>query len=140
LIELSNDEALIPRAAKRHRVTASAVMREHVEAVAILPAFAPQLASLQVTAYRPNGSVEVLVWVRPTRFDWQPIHVLKTPVPLDKGTRLELVGYFDASRESEPDPVNVRAALRWSDLSKDPMCVVLVAGPEAPAAVVSTKH
>jgi mono/diheme cytochrome c family protein len=47
------------------------------------PAGAP---SLEVTARRPDGSVEVLLWVPRQRHDWPTPYVLRTPVNLPAGT------------------------------------------------------
>ncbi len=47
------------------------------------PAGAP---SLEVTARRPDGSVEVLLWIPRQRHDWPTPYVLRTPVDLPAGT------------------------------------------------------
>ena len=47
------------------------------------PAGAP---SLEVTARKPDGSVEVLLWIPRQRFDWPTPYVLRTPVLLPAGT------------------------------------------------------
>lgn len=47
------------------------------------PAGAP---SLEVTARRPDGSVEVLLWIPRQRHDWPTPYVLRTPVHLPAGT------------------------------------------------------
>lgn len=47
------------------------------------PASAP---SLEVTARRPDGSVEVLLWIPAQRHDWPTPYVLRTPVDLPAGT------------------------------------------------------
>lgn len=47
------------------------------------PAGAP---SLEVTARRPDGSVEVLLWIPRQRHDWPTPYILRTPVRLPAGT------------------------------------------------------
>lgn len=42
--------------------------------------------SLEVTARRPDGSVEVLLWIPRQRHDWPTPYVLRTPVDLPAGT------------------------------------------------------
>jgi len=49
------------------------------------PAGAP---SLEVTARRPDGSVEVLLWIPRQRHDWPTPYVLRTPVDLPAGTTI----------------------------------------------------
>jgi len=49
------------------------------------PAGAP---ALEVTARRPDGSVEVLLWIPRQRHDWPTPYVLRTPVDLPAGTTI----------------------------------------------------
>ncbi|HEU4388972.1 MAG TPA: cytochrome c, partial [Blastocatellia bacterium] len=70
------------------------VLSEDLEALAILPPQSdPKVLSLQVTAYRPDGTPEILLWATATQFDWQPTLVWKNPVSLPKGTALEVLAY-----------------------------------------------
>ena len=44
--------------------------------------------SLEVTAYKPDGAVERLIWIRDWRPDWQRTYYFLHPVRLPKGTRI----------------------------------------------------
>jgi len=74
-----------------HPVKVSFTTQEDVEAVALRPAISPLILSLQATAYRPDGSEEVLLWTRGYQFDWQPAYWFKRATLLPKGTRLEVI-------------------------------------------------
>jgi hypothetical protein len=87
----------------------------------------PLLVSLQATAYRPDGTQEVLIWARGYLFDWQPAYYFKQPVSLPKGTRVEVIAYFDNSDDNRNNPNNPAKAVRWPDLSPEPMCTLLMA-------------
>lgn len=50
--------------------------------------------SLEVTLLRPDGSREVLLWVKQFRQDWQTPYVFAKPVALPAGTILQAVAYF----------------------------------------------
>jgi hypothetical protein len=63
------------------------------DAIAIVPRQDPRVASLQATAYRPDGTSEVLVWVREPKADWQQTLVFKKPVALPRGTRIEVIAH-----------------------------------------------
>lgn len=50
--------------------------------------------AVEVKAMRPDGSVEPLLWIRDYRADWQTPYVLRSPVPLPRGTRIIATGFF----------------------------------------------
>lgn len=58
---------------------------------AILPAGDESTTSLQLTARRPNGSVDVLLWMPEFRREWPQALVLLDPLTLPAGTTLSLV-------------------------------------------------
>ena len=109
------------------------------EAIAIRPRVHPILVSLQATAYRPDGSEEVLIWTRGYQFDWEPTYYFKQPVPLPKGTRVEVIAYFDNSDDNQNNPNNPSKPVRWSELTTDPWCVFLLASSGTPAGSASTR-
>jgi hypothetical protein len=109
------------------------------EAVAIRPRVHPMLASLQATAYRPDGSEEVLIWTRGYHFDWEPTYYFKQPVALPKGTRVEVIAYFDNSDDNQNNPNNPPKPVRWSELTTDSWCVFLLASSGTAAGSVSTR-
>jgi mono/diheme cytochrome c family protein len=45
-------------------------------------------ASLDVAAYKPDGAVEHLIWLRHWRPEWERTYYLQRPVRLPKGTRI----------------------------------------------------
>lgn len=78
-----------------HRIESSVRIRANAEAIAIRPLLFPFAKSLEVTAYRPDGTNEVLVWAADYRYDWQPTYYFKSAVPLPKGTRVKAVAYVN---------------------------------------------
>ena len=71
------------------------------EAIAIAPLADPRVLSVQATAYRPDGTSEVLVWTREPKSDWQQTYVFKKPVSLPRGTRVEVIAH-PAAAASQP--------------------------------------
>jgi mono/diheme cytochrome c family protein len=61
------------------------------------PAAAP---SLEVTARRPDGSVEVLLWIPRQRHDWPTPYILRTPVDLPAGTTIVVTSTTPAAAGS----------------------------------------
>jgi hypothetical protein len=125
-LEMLSKHSPIPAGANRIKISASATTDEDLDGVAILPRSVQQLLSMQATAYRPDGSVEILVWTRGNKFDWQPTLVYKSPVSLPRGTRVELLAYFDNSSEDSAATTDPPKELRWPNLSPGPMCVLFV--------------
>jgi hypothetical protein len=126
-VAISNPDAVIPAGANAHRIDAAFVVQEDADAIAIRPGTHPLMISLQATAYRADGTQQVLIWARGNRKDWQPVYYFKRPVSLPKGTRIEVVAHFDNSDENRDNPNDPPKLVRWSELTSDPMCAVLIA-------------
>ena len=62
---------------------------------AMWPKLGPGARSIEVTAIRPDGSVEPLLWVNSFRPEWPAPYILKEPMALPAGTRLVLTAYYD---------------------------------------------
>jgi len=99
----------IPAGAERFRIESSIRMPAHMEAIAIRPRLSPLAQSLEVTAYRPDGTTEVLAWEQDFArgYDWQPAFYFKEPVHLPKGTRVRAVAYVNNASE----PLRLRSML-----------------------------
>lgn len=127
-LTLDAGDFVIPKGSDRHRVKASATIDADSRIVAVIPSMMPLTASLEVTAYRPDGTAEVLIWVRGQRFHWQPTYVFKRPVSLPPRTRLELTAYFNNSDTNRNNQSNPPEDVRWSEARKGPLCVLLLSG------------
>jgi len=53
--------------------------------------------SLEIKLLRPDGSREVLLWVKNFRQDWQTPYVFRKPVALPAGSLLQATAYFDVA-------------------------------------------
>jgi hypothetical protein len=51
--------------------------------------------SIEVTAIRPDGSVEPMLWVNNYRAEWPAPYILKEPIALPAGTRVVMTAYYD---------------------------------------------
>jgi hypothetical protein len=80
-------ELTLTRSGESARIPAAA------DALAIVPRSDPRLVSLQATAYRPDGTSEVLVWTRDPRADWRQTLSFKKPVGLPAASRIEVVAH-----------------------------------------------
>jgi hypothetical protein len=121
---VSNPTLLAPTGEATRSTTDEYVVEQDSELLGIRPAGSQSLLSFQATAYRPDGTEELLVWTRGCTSDWAPVYYLRRPARLPKGTRVETVTYID-----EPDQKSGPRLkeLRWSDISRDPLCILLLA-------------
>jgi len=67
---------------------APATLRDAVTAVAVTPRELVSGASMEVTAYKPDGSVEHLIWLRNYREEWTRTYWFRDAVRLPAGTRV----------------------------------------------------
>lgn len=126
-VALTGPDSLIPAANEPSSVRMSFTIDKDTEAVGIRPSVHPLMVSFQATAHRPDGSQEVLIWTRGYQFDWAPTYSFKKGVPLPKGTRVEVVVYFDNSDNNQKNPNNPAKPVRWSELTSEPSCALLLA-------------
>jgi hypothetical protein len=66
-----------------------------------------------VTALRPDGTVEPMLWLNNYRAEWPTAYVLREPVALPAGTRLMVTSYYDNPADAALD---VRPALHITGL------------------------
>ncbi len=59
-----------------------------ITAVAVTPRDLPDGASMEVTAYEPDGSVEHLIWLRSYRKAWTRTYWFRDALSLPAGTRI----------------------------------------------------
>lgn len=103
-VTINSREAAIPAKDERHRVRATYTITEPTEVVAIRPILFPHAETVESTAYRPDGTIEVLIWARKYRFDWQPVYYFRNPIALPKGTRIEITAYLNKSESTAVNP------------------------------------
>jgi len=138
-IAITNADAIIPVSAEPRQLKVSFTTQSETEAIAIRPRVHPLVVSLQATAYRPDGSEEVLIWTRGYQFDWEPTYYFKQPVALPKGTRVDVVAYFDNSEGNQKNPNDPPKSQRWFELTSDPLCALLVVSSSASSSPAITR-
>ena len=69
-----------------------ATLKHATTALAVTPRDLPDGASMEVTAYEPDGAVEHLIWLRKYRKTWTRTYWFRDPVALPAGTRIVVDG------------------------------------------------
>lgn len=78
------------------RVTADLRLSSDRALVSMRPEMQQGGRSLELRLVRPDGSREVLLWVKNFRQDWQTPYVFRQPVALPAGSLLQATAYFDS--------------------------------------------
>lgn len=94
-IEIAATAVNLPPAKKGERMRAETTIKSASAIASLWPRLGAGARSLEVTAIRPDGSVEPMLWVNNYRAEWPAPYILKEPVTLPAGTRLLMTAYYD---------------------------------------------
>jgi hypothetical protein len=94
-IDIAPPAVTLAPAKKGERIRAETVIKSAETITALWPRLGPGAKSLEVTAIRPDGSVEPMLWVNSYRAEWPAPYLLKEPLSLPVGTRLLMTAYYD---------------------------------------------
>jgi hypothetical protein len=100
--------ATIASGEKGQRVRAEFMLKNAVTASALWPSLGEGATSVEVTAMRPDGVPEPLLWLNQYRSDWPSSYVFREPVALPAGTRLTVTAYY---RNPADMPLQARPSL-----------------------------
>jgi hypothetical protein len=117
-----NTRFAIPPGNSAYEVKSSTTFKEDVHLNSFMPHMHFRGKDFTYTAVYPDGRSEILLNVPKYDFNWQLTYVLKTPVALPKGTRLDCVAHFDNSTANKynPDPTK---EVRWGDQTWEEMMI-----------------
>ena len=122
---VANGYFLIPPGAGRHRTTACWTSKEDIHIVTLMPHMHFRGVEMDFKAIYPDGRAEVLLNVPNYSFSWQTVYYAAKPIPIPKGTKIVVTGYFDNSSKNKYNPDPTRA-VRFGDPTYDEMMVGLV--------------
>ena len=95
--EIAGAPANVAPGASRERVRTEMVLKAPTVAAALWPSLGAGAKSLEVTAIKPDGVVEPLLWLNDYRADWPSSYVFKDPIMLPSGTRVAVTAYYENS-------------------------------------------
>jgi hypothetical protein len=103
--ELGITTAPVTAAGSRRKLRGEAVLNQDGMVWALRPSLERDgvavEGSIEVSASRPDGGIEPLLWVKDNQPDWQIPYVLRDPVTLPRGTRVIVTAYStDAAASS----------------------------------------
>jgi len=77
---------------------------------------------MKATATFPDGSVQPLIRIKDWNFYWQDLFLFDKPLPLPKGTRIDVEAHFDNSAENPLNPNSPPKRVRYGEQTTDEMC------------------
>ena len=99
-IEITPPAVTMPAAKKNERIRAEVALKTAQTVSAFWPKLGAGAKTVEVTAIRPDGSVEPMLWVNSYRPEWPAPYILKDPIALPAGTRLVMTAYYDNATEA----------------------------------------
>ena len=112
----------IPAGHSNYEVKSSFTFNESAQLYSFMPHMHLRGKDFEYKAVFPDGTSKILLSVPRYDFSWQTYYVLKEPIAVPKGTRIECVAHFDNSTNNKynPDPTK---AVKWGDQTWEEMMI-----------------
>jgi len=107
-LEISAAPVTVAAGKTGERIRTEHTLKSATTAAALWPNVGAGATSVEVTALRPDGVVEPLLWLRDYRPDWPSSYVFKETITLPAGTRLAVTVYYDNAGDT---PLRARSSL-----------------------------
>ena len=115
-----NKKFTIPPHADNHKVTASTTVNKEIMLMSLYPHMHLRGKAFQFRVVYPDSKSKILLSVPRYDFNWQHTYVLKKPLRLPAGTKIECTGWFDNSATNPHNP-NPNRAVGWGEQTWDEM-------------------
>jgi len=103
VLEPTGDLAAVRlRSGQARTVRAETRLAADTYALALRPQLATGVTSIEVSARKPNGSTEILLFAKDPPIEWPTPYIFKAPVLLPVGTRLSVIAAY--ADDAEPRP------------------------------------
>ena len=100
--------ATVAASKTNERVRGEITIKSAATVTALWPKLGPGAKSLEVTAFRPDGTVEPMLWLNNYRAEWPTSYILSDDVALPAGSRVVMTAYYD---NAEAKPLQAAPAL-----------------------------
>ena len=110
------------RVIPNYEVKSSYTFNEAAHLYSFMPHMHLRGKDFEYRAVFPDGTSKILLSVPKYDFSWQTYYVIKEPVAVPKGTRIECVAHYDNSTNNKynPDPTK---EVRWGDQTWEEMMI-----------------
>lgn len=112
----------IPPGDPNHEVKASYTFREDAHILSFMPHMHLRGKDFEYRAVYPDGTSKVMLSVPRYNFNWQLSYVLKEPLTMPKGSRIECVAHFDNSTKNKYNPDSTKL-VTWGQQTWEEMMI-----------------
>ncbi len=113
----------IPPGDTRYECKASLTLTDDYFFYSVTPHMHLLGKEMQVQATFPDGRKETLIHINDWDFNWQESYRYKEPLKLPRGTKLDMVAYFDNSVSNPNNPSDPPRLVTWGEQTNDEMCI-----------------
>ena len=121
MLRLGRQDIDIPSGASDYRVTDTYRLAVDVDVLAVQPHAHVRAREVRGRAMLPDGSVRELLHIADWDFDWQDQYRYAVPVPLPRGSQLEVMFRYDNSAANRRNPDRPPRRVRWGQDTRDEM-------------------
>ncbi len=121
MLRLGRQTFEIPAGEREYTVTDAFELPVDVDALALQPHAHDLAREVEVVAVSPGGPTRTLLAIRDWDFRWQQVYRFVDPVPLRKGTRVEMRFVYDNSAANSRNPHRPPRSVSWGQRSSDEM-------------------
>jgi hypothetical protein len=116
----------IPPGEKDYKVTASITSPIDVELIGITPHAHLICKEMKVWANFPDGKTQDLIWIKDWDFNWQDQYFYKKPIPIPRGTKVEMEFIYDNSNDNIRNPFNPPRRIRRGEQTHEEMAITFL--------------
>jgi mono/diheme cytochrome c family protein len=126
LVLVANNHIDIAPGDGHYVIKASRTLAADAELIGITPHAHYLCKDMKVNAYLPDGSVKPLIWIKDWDFNWQGAYTYADPIPLAKGTRVELEYTYDNSENNPRNPSHPPVQVTYGEQTTNEMGLVFL--------------
>jgi mono/diheme cytochrome c family protein len=116
----------LPAGDSHREITDFGVVPSDVELIGITPHAHLLCKEMKVDAQFPDGKSATLIWIKDWDFNWQGQYRYASPIPLPKGTRIEMRYVYDNSEANPHNPSHPPKAVKFGEQTTDEMGFVFL--------------
>ena len=125
-LPLAQPRLYLPPGENHIEVKSSFTAPADLEVVGVAPHMHLLGREMKVTATLPDGTVKPMIWIKDWDFNWQGQYLYEKPMTLPKGTRLDMVAYYDNSTGNLRNPNTPPKRVTWGEQTTDEMALCFV--------------
>jgi len=118
-------------------VKASLEIPRDVEVSGIAPHAHYLCKDMKISAHLPDGTDKPLIWIKDWDFNWQGSYRYAKPIPLPKGTRVDLEYIYDNSEANPRNPAHPPVRVRWGEQTTNEMALAFLTVNVPPSEVAA---